>query len=196
MARKVADSRTARSARYGLLPPRARSSAAIAGAAASRASVRPSSVKRSIRRSAAPASCGCGQLVGRRKLSWVMCGKAGREASVGSSGYRGRLAAAFSGHAGDHVGGAGGRCRRRDGVAAVAGAGRPALACQPAGGCGERQWRAYPLDHRLRRAGVGRLSPRRRPAARSAHDECDGGRKGAGRRLFVPRAEVSLSRTR
>ena len=62
MARSVAASRTARSARYGLLPPSARSSAATAGCFASRASARPSSAKRSISRSAAPASCGLGQM--------------------------------------------------------------------------------------------------------------------------------------
>ena len=72
-ARRLAASRTARSARYGLLPPRARSSAATAGRAASRASARPSSAKRSISRSAAPASCGLGQIVGRWKGASVMC---------------------------------------------------------------------------------------------------------------------------
>ena len=77
MARSVAASRTARSARYGLLPPSARSIAATAGCAARRASARPSSAKRSISRSAAPASCGLGQSGGNWKGASFMCGKAG-----------------------------------------------------------------------------------------------------------------------
>ncbi len=119
-------------------------------------------------------------------------GKLGVRRLSGQAALGGRLAAALAGHAGDHVGGAGRRCRGRDGVAVVAGAGRPALACQPAGGCGERQWRAYPLGHRLRRVGVGRLSPRRRPAARSAHDECDGGGQG-GRAAAVRSASRGIA---
>ena len=177
-ARRLAASRTARSARNGLLPPRASSSAATSGRAASRASARPSPAKRSARRCAAPVSCGFGQLAGRWKIVSVIPRKAGREASLRSSGDRLCDGTALAGHAGDHAGGAGQRRRRGARLAAVAGAGRSGVVHQSAGGCGKRQWRADAAGDRHRRAGLGGLPHGGRSAARSAADRRHGDRPG------------------
>ena len=87
-ARRLAASRTARSARNGLLPPSARSSAATAGRPP--AAPRHDRVRRSVRSAAPPHPyrAGVGQVAGRWKVVSVMRGKAGREASPRSSRAR------------------------------------------------------------------------------------------------------------
>ena len=195
-ARRLAASRTARSARNGLLPPSARSSAATAGRAASRASARPSSAKRSTSRSAAPASCGRGQVGGRRNFVSVMCVQAGREAIFRVKRRSAlRMAAAPAVHAGaSHW-----WCWAASASAASAwrlSQGPVDLAWLSARlrGCGQRQWRPDAARNRHRRAGLGGFHHGRRSAARSAADRRHGDRPGGrASRINIPRAEVSLS---